>query len=443
MYHRTSNLRNSLIDSMKVFPRPAKVLVALSGGPDSRALFECLYELSKQENFDLGVAHVDHRWRKESENEASALKIHIEGLGVPFHLKTLDPSKFEGNIEEYCRMERMRFFVDLCREEGYGAVFLAHHSGDQAETILKRIFEGASLSALPGMRTHVEREGILFVRPWLKVSKEEILGFLDDFQIPYFKDATNEDPRFLRGKMRVSLLPYLEKEFGKKIAQPLERFGEKMAFLDDYLNSALEPHLKEVIHGPFGVWLLKGGVHPFLCEQILRKWFKAKLLPLSQAQVEEVVELYRSQKADKMVEVKGCTIALDRGRIFVIKSDKEINDWHLEIAEESAVEWKGLENVWRGKLLVNVPKGEYLIGTPEKLFTEREHVYFSKRWAEEGIPRFLREKAPVLKNQRGEIVEFFLQKHKPKDASFFTMNEQCGRISISVTWVSPSSQFKF
>jgi tRNA(Ile)-lysidine synthase len=81
-----------------------KVLVGLSGGPDSRAL------LSALKNVEIGIAHVDHRWREESEKEAEELRVYAEALNIPFHLKVLNPSEFKGNLEELCRTERLRFF---------------------------------------------------------------------------------------------------------------------------------------------------------------------------------------------------------------------------------------------------------------------------------------------------------------------------------------------
>ncbi|MCH9703393.1 MAG: tRNA lysidine(34) synthetase TilS, partial [Chlamydiae bacterium] len=123
------------------------LLLALSGGPDSMALLHLMREL----NHPFEVAHIDHGWREKSAEEAEKLQTLVN---EPFHLKRLE--KFSQNAEDQARRARLNFFRELCEKRGLEGVLLGHHADDQAETVLKRLFEGARLTKLSGL----ERERI-------------------------------------------------------------------------------------------------------------------------------------------------------------------------------------------------------------------------------------------------------------------------------------------
>ena len=117
-----------------------KYLLALSGGPDSMALFHLLLE----GGWNFHVCHVDHGWRKESFEEANQLKILAEKHLVPFYLYKIDIKELEeGNLEDNCRKMRFLFFKQEYAKCGFDALLTGHHADDQVETILKRVFEGS------------------------------------------------------------------------------------------------------------------------------------------------------------------------------------------------------------------------------------------------------------------------------------------------------------
>src|SRR6476620_6970567 len=128
------------------------MLLALSGGPDSLSLLHLLLNCQKKLQFTFGIAHIDHRWRSESKEEAESLRQLAETHQISFHLKVLDPSSFQGNLEENCRQKRLEFFRQLCHEYRYQAVLLGHHANDQAETVLKRLLEGSGWNGLAAMQ---------------------------------------------------------------------------------------------------------------------------------------------------------------------------------------------------------------------------------------------------------------------------------------------------
>ncbi|MBP9841745.1 MAG: tRNA lysidine(34) synthetase TilS [Simkaniaceae bacterium] len=218
-------MRDTLLQIVRDFLRPrlkgGPVLLAYSGGGDSTALFHLVLKYREIYPLDLHVAHVDHGWREESEREALLLK---DACPVPFYLHRLKVDPMEKNLEDRCRNLRLAFFYEIYQMLGAEALLMAHHANDQAETVLKRIFEGGSLH---GILPDRDIEGMRVLRPLLGVQKKELIAYLEKEGISYFTDPTNEDERFLRGKMRKSIIPLLEEHFGKGIVAPLCRLAER------------------------------------------------------------------------------------------------------------------------------------------------------------------------------------------------------------------------
>lgn len=213
------------------------MLLGLSGGADSMALFHLLLEYS----YPIEVAHIDHGWRKESAGEAEYLAALCQRAGVMFHLKKLS-ERPEANLEEKAREARLAFFKEVIETAHLHGVFLAHHADDQAETVLKRVLEGASLPKLKGLVPQAKIDGIAILRPFLGVDKKTIVKWLEKRKIDYFNDSTNHDPRFLRSRLRDEMIPALAASFGKEVSSNLCRLGEAAAELGEFLEALVAPY---------------------------------------------------------------------------------------------------------------------------------------------------------------------------------------------------------
>lgn len=396
----------SVDKTLKSFSPP--FLLALSGGPDSMALFHVLLELK----IPFGVAHVDHRWRRESAEEAKQLQAMAEKAGVPFHLKVLDPSKLAGNLEQACRDERLKFFSSL----PYTGVILGHHQDDLAETVLKRILEGASISGWVAMEPVSKWEGLTLLRPWLQVPKKEILAFLHERKIPYFTDATNSDPKFLRAKMRLKMIPEIEGHFGKSIRAPLTRLSKECSELNAFMNARWASKLKKKD------WLDCGAIKtPFEIRYVVKHWLKAHGFEASYAVLDDITEALLSDKSDLCFN----GLEVDRKRLFLRRCFKEENPppilltegkhrwgiWSVEVRKKRSKKEKiGWQNALKGNLKIFLPKGQFYLGSASK---EEKRKYQSK-WSEAKVPPFLRRVVPVISGKR----DFFLNQPPEQDLFF-------------------------
>ncbi|MBI4668622.1 MAG: tRNA lysidine(34) synthetase TilS [Elusimicrobia bacterium] len=181
-----------------------RILVLVSGGPDSTALAYWMHLLSKNIRFFWAIAHFDHRLRKESANEAAAVGRLAESLGVPFYLKRFDAGGFAGkrrlSLEDADRKLRYQAALFLAGTRRFNKVAAAHTLDEQAESVLLNIIRGGSLSGLLGarrVRPIIKGSKILLIRPMIRIPKSEVLNFLRQAGIAYFDDPMNHDPRFL------------------------------------------------------------------------------------------------------------------------------------------------------------------------------------------------------------------------------------------------------
>lgn len=393
------------------------LLVAFSGGADSQALLSILLEYRKRVPIDLAAAHIDHGWRQESAFEAEGLKKFTESNRIPFHLKTMSPDNIQGNLEAGCRLERLKFFRELCLKFGYQAVLLAHHADDQAETVLKRCFEGASLANLAGLRPVTEIDGVPIWRPLLSISKKDILKYVQDKGLKFIEDITNYDPRFLRGKFRTRLMPFLSSEFGKEISPALCKIGKEAHELREFMQKRIFLYLNRVVFNPLGSLLDLSEEKPdslFEMKYLIRQFCEKEDLDIASPIIQRAAEFMIEGKPNRKLMMGEKVIYIDRGRLFLRpKDDKDfkidrrelslgsfqIGQWKIEISpcfelEGRQTDWKSF---WQKGNEVILPKGIYTIG-PALLNAPypRNGIPLKKWWTDHKVPAFLRQIVPVI-----------------------------------------------
>lgn len=321
----------------------SKLLLAFSGGPDSTALLHLLLEAQKKLSFELELAHVDHGQRIESTQEALKLQKRAIQLKLPFHLKTLR-SPIEGNLEDYFRKERYQFFQHLYKERGCHALLLGHQKDDLEETVLKRFFEGAQFEKLTGMRSESSIFGMSLWRPLLDVSKEEILTWLEERKLGFIEDYTNQDERFLRARMRMSLIDTIERGFGKNIRSNLVKSSRSASLLRNYL----EWQTKDLLNfqeGPFGTFIdfsLKNW-HPYEIQFALRQIFESKNLFLSSDQIHHFTDQVVQNCANRRSQIASINILIDRKRLFILSQTPllaEFPSYDLKLGIQQAGPWE-------------------------------------------------------------------------------------------------------
>jgi tRNA(Ile)-lysidine synthase len=355
------------------------LLLGYSGGPDSKALLYALLEAGVR---SLHLAHVDHGWRAESGKEAALIQQEARELGLICHVHRLTEKK-EGNLEEQARLARLRFFQKLFEEIPFQALLLAHHAGDLAETVLKRLFEGAHLCSLGGMSEEAQLEDMRVWRPLLRTPKADLMQFLERQSLAPFIDSTNEDRRFQRARLRRDVVPTLEIFFGKKMASNLEALSIRSHELKAYLDKQIEPLWAARVEGPWGGRIDLSGVDRIVQRHLLRQKI---LQDVSREALENALDagenglfFWASEKTPEFLE----PIALREGTF-------SSGDWQIEVTPfahgpRNALTW---EEVWTGTFEAVLPEG--VLQMPSSTFSLRD------AWRVLKVPLSLRGKWPVV-----------------------------------------------
>lgn len=293
-----------------------KVLLGLSGGPDSMALFTLLQE----GGYLFEVAHIDHHWREESGREAKELEQKVRQASIPFHLLSLTAPPPEQNVEDFFRQKRLAYFEELYLKGGFKALLLGHQREDQMETILKRIFEGGYLTTLSG----IKQEGVLgsmrVLRPLLETSKEEILEWLKEKGISYFEDRTNFDSLYLRARMRKEILPFLEESFGKKIGENLLILGKRIERWAQFLEKRVEELFLHIVKTSEEESIeAKWVEEEALFEMFIRKWMQEKGVALSREEIDLLYKVVKKGEGGKGIKKKGYSLQFKGKKLTLVK----------------------------------------------------------------------------------------------------------------------------
>ncbi|MGA2630067.1 MAG: tRNA lysidine(34) synthetase TilS [Terriglobia bacterium] len=215
-----------------------RVGVAVSGGADSVLLLFFMKELARALGLVISAVHFNHHLRgAESDEDERFVSAMAASLGLEFLRSEAEVARVarerRRNLEATARELRYRFFFSLVRRGRLDKVATAHTANDQAETVLLRLLRGTGLHGLGGIFPSLEGK---IVRPFLSLTRREIEGELARREIAFRQDSSNRDTRLRRNKVRLEVLPWLEKEFNPEVVSLLKNLADRARDDEEYLE---------------------------------------------------------------------------------------------------------------------------------------------------------------------------------------------------------------
>ena len=285
------------IAKFHMFPEKAHIVVGLSGGADSVALLHALCSMKEEYGWEITAAHIHHGLRgEEADRDALFAVDFCRKLGVPcivrkYDVKAEAASRKLGE-EETGRLLRYEVFDEIAGEKGYIAV--AHHRQDQAETVLMRLCRGTGLKGLVGMPP--VRGNIC--RPLLFCSRGEIEAYCRENALEWREDASNQEDRYTRNKLRLKVLPVLEEVNPQAVAHIAET-AELLSLEEDFLEQQAESCYESVKLEGAEVALSRQKLlelHPAMRKRVLRKAMAEFVqMDVSQVQIEALEDLLEKE----------------------------------------------------------------------------------------------------------------------------------------------------
>lgn len=300
-----------------------RVLAAVSGGADSVALLVLLQRNARTLGIEVAVAHLDHRMRPESGDDAEFVRGLCARLDIPLHVGTRDVPQlsriWKDGLEASARRARREFLVETAAAQGCVKVALGHHRGDQAETLLHRLLRGSGSSGLGAMQPWSPP----FIRPLLPFAREQLQGFLAEHGWPFIEDASNRDSRFTRNRIRHQLLPLLE-GFNPRVEEHLFRLSEQLSEEEDFWREREDEALSRVLldRGD-GLSLSRGlllALHPALLPRVLRRALaevRGDLQGIASCHLSAVCSLARSEHPQGELDLPGAWVGRRYERLWL------------------------------------------------------------------------------------------------------------------------------
>ena len=304
------------------------IIVACSGGPDSMCLLDILVNLKEEYNLTIVCAHVNHKHRSISDYEEEKVKEYCLNNNILFELHTILKYKNNKFTESESRDIRYNFFEELKNKYNAKYIMTAHHGDDLIETILMRITRGSNLKGYIGLK----KENNYYIRPLLTVTKEDILEYINNKNMWYATDESNNSLVHTRNRFRINILPFLKKE-DKNIHKKFLKYSEELISYDEYINKYILSIKNNIINNNIIdiSKLLKED--KFIVKKFIENYIEDiqvyDKLYINDKNIKDILDLLYSNKSNLLINLNNGYIAIKSYNTFIIKKKIQYNKYNI------------------------------------------------------------------------------------------------------------------
>ena len=238
------------INEYQLIKSGEKVVLGVSGGPDSIFMLDTLRKLKENKKLDceLVVAHVNHMIREEAIDDEQYVLDYCKKNNIDCYAKRIDVQKYANNnkvgTEEAGRILRYEFFDEILEHTNSQKIAIAHNKNDKAETIIMNLLRGAGLTGLKGIEPIRNNK---YIRPILEMERNEIEEYCEYNSLNPRIDKTNFENTYTRNKVRNIIIPYIKDEFNPNIIDAIDRLSQVVTEDEAFLDEITREELNKII----------------------------------------------------------------------------------------------------------------------------------------------------------------------------------------------------
>lgn len=233
-------MKSKVIDTIKKYnliEAGDRVILGVSGGPDSISMLNILNEIKDEYKFEIYVAHINHMIREEADDDEKYVQDYCEKNNIECFVKKIDVQQIAVDkkigTEEAGRKIRYEFFEEVMQKVGANKIAIAHNKNDKIETIIMNLLRGSGLSGLKGIEPIRDNK---YIRPLIECERQEIEQYCEIHKLNPRIDKTNFENDYTRNKIRNIVIPYIKNEFNPNIIQTMDRLAQVATDESNYIE---------------------------------------------------------------------------------------------------------------------------------------------------------------------------------------------------------------
>ena len=313
------------------------LVFACSYGPDSMALFKSLLELRKKYDIVLVCAHVNHDKRRESAKEKEDLEAFCKENNVIFEYMKIDRYG-DDNFHNEARNIRYQFFDEVVKKYNAKYLLTAHHGDDLMETILMRIARGSTLRGYSGFRKLVKMDGYYIYRPFIGLTKDELLDYCHKNRVPYAIDKSNFSDVYTRNRYRKEVLPFLKSE-DKDIQKKYLKFSNVLSDADLFIEEEASKAISKVIKDNklyIDKYLeINKFLKRIILERFISSFYQDDLILINDRHLDLVESLINSKRSNAKVNLPNDVEVVKSYNILSIRRNPNLlSSYEIEVNDE-------------------------------------------------------------------------------------------------------------
>lgn len=317
------------IETYNLIEKNDKIVIGVSGGPDSICLLHVLYGLKEKLGIEIVVAHVNHMLRDVADLETEYVQSFCKKLGIECYVKKADILEIsktqKKGTEEVGRQVRYDFFDEVAKKTNSNKIATAHNSNDRAETVILNILRGSGLSGLKGIEPIRDNK---YIRPLINTDRQDIENYCNDNKLEPKYDKTNNENIYTRNKVRNIVIPYIKKEFNPNIIKTINRLSSLATEENEYLQAITKQEFENLLIEKTENIILD--LHKF---NSLNLVIKRRLIlytinevlhttnGIEKVNIDDIIKLCKNNIGNKyLMPIKEIKVYVKKGKIYFIKT---------------------------------------------------------------------------------------------------------------------------